>query len=441
MSKASGPHRSWRESFLGYTKPQVIALFFLGFSAGLPYLLVFSTLSIWLTEANVSRSTIGFFAWVGITFSVKIFWAPIIDQLRIPWLTAKLGQRRSWMIAAQLFIALAIIMMALTNPAEQLTLFAILAVLVAFGAATQDISIDAFRIEAADAEYQGEMAATYIFGYRVALLVSGAGALYIAEFGGWTISYLAMAGLMAVGIITSLLVTEPNPTRPRIVVSGKTHSQRLASWLAEAVVAPFADFFKRQAPYALLILLLIGLYKVSDITMGIMANPFYLDLGFSKIDIANIGKIYGFAMSMAGTLAGGLLVARYGIMGPLFLGAILVATTNLLFAAMALGGPDISMLTLVISADNISGGLATAAFIAYLSSLTNRSYTATQYAAFSSIMTLPAKFLSGFSGIIVTDMGYASFFIYTALLGIPAILLVALLIYLQSNQHSGDKTT
>ncbi len=417
---------SWRTAFLGYTRPQVIALFFLGFSAGLPYLLVFSTLTVWLAEAGVSRSAIGFFGWVGMTFSIKMLWAPVIDQLPIPWFTKKLGRRRSWMLAAQIFIVLALLLMAFIHPAENLVLFAFAAVLVAFGSATQDISIDAFRIESAASEYQGEMAATYIFGYRVALLVSGAGALYIAEASNWTVSYLAMAALMGVGIITALFVKEPENTAQR-------QNNRKVAWLKNAFVEPFTDFFHRQAPYAILILMLIGLYKVSDITMGIMANPFYLDLGFSKLEIANISKLFGFTMSLAGAFLGGLLVARFGVMKPLLFGAIMIAATNLLFAAMAFVGPSVGWLTVVISADNISGGIATAAFIAYLSSLTSASYTATQYAVFSSLMTLPAKFLSGFSGLVVTEAGYASFFIYTALLGIPAILLVVLMLFLQRN--------
>ncbi|HBA35281.1 MAG TPA: AmpG family muropeptide MFS transporter, partial [Gammaproteobacteria bacterium] len=251
-------------------------MFFLGFSAGLPYLLVFSTLTVWLAEAGVSRSAIGFFGWVGMTFSIKMLWAPVIDQLPIPWFTKKLGRRRSWMLAAQIFIVLALLLMAFIHPAENLVLFAFAAVLVAFGSATQDISIDAFRIESAASEYQGEMAATYIFGYRVALLVSGAGALYIAEASNWTVSYLAMAALMGVGIITALFVKEPENSAQR-------QNNCKVAWLKNAFVEPFTDFFHRQAPYAILILMLIGLYKVSDITMGIMANPFYLDLGFSKL--------------------------------------------------------------------------------------------------------------------------------------------------------------
>jgi PAT family beta-lactamase induction signal transducer AmpG len=426
---------SWREALLVYTKPRVIALWFLGFSAGLPFLLVFSTLSAWLRDYDVSRSAIGFFAWIGITYSVKVLWAPVVDRLSLPGL-ARLGQRRSWMLLGQLGIASGLTGMALFDPQSQLTSIALLALLVAFSSSTQDIAIDAYRIEAAIAEYQGAMSAAYIFGYRVALLVAGAGALYIADAVDWPSAYLAMAALMGIGIGTVLLVREPEhrPSesaqqtelelhRAAHISNGHNRWQRLQAWFLDAVVAPFVEFFRRSGSIALWLLLFISVYRLSDITMGIMANPFYLDLGFSKSDIATIGKVYGFVMTIVGSMVGGLLVVRFGIYRPLLLGAVLVALTNLLFAQLAQVGAEISWLTLVISADNFSGGLSSTAFIAYLSSLTNRAYTATQYALFSSLMTLPGKFVSGFSGVVVDSSGYFSFFIYAALLGLPAILL------------------
>jgi PAT family beta-lactamase induction signal transducer AmpG len=426
---------SWREALLVYTQPRVIALWFLGFSAGLPFLLVFSTLSAWLRDYDVSRSAIGFFAWIGITYSIKVLWAPVVDRLPLPGL-ARLGQRRSWMLLGQLGIAAGLVGMALLDPQSQLTSIALLALLVAFSSSTQDIAIDAYRIESAIAEYQGAMSAAYIFGYRVALLAAGAGALYIADAVDWPTAYLAMAALMGIGIGTVLLVSEPDH-RPsesaqqteqqlhRVVHldNGSSGWQRLQAWFLDAVVAPFVEFFHRNGAIALWLLLFISVYRLSDITMGIMANPFYLDLGFSKSDIATIGKVYGFVMTIIGSLVGGLLVVRFGIFRPLLLGALLVASTNLLFAQLAQVGADLSWLTLVISADNFSGGLSSTAFVAYLSSLTNRAYTATQYALFSSLMTLPGKFVSGFSGLVVDSSGYFSFFIYAALLGLPAIVL------------------
>jgi len=435
---------SWRQALLVYTQPRVVGMIFLGFSAGLPFLLVFSTLSAWLRDVGVSRTLIGYFSWIGITYSIKVFWAPVIDRLPLPLLTRLMGKRRSWMLLAQCGIAAGLLGMAMTDAQTDLTRIALFGLLVAFSSATQDITIDAYRIEAVAKDLQAAMAATYVFGYRLALLAAGAGAFYVAELSSWSVAYIVMATLMLVGIGTTLVIREPSvlfdaETRTlesRVealmgVAPGKQGlPARMAAWFSDAVVSPFVDFFSRNGRLALIILLLIGLYKVSDITMGVMANPFYLDLGFSKTEIADVTKIFGFFMTIAGAALGGLLVVRYGIMRPLLLGAAMVASTNLLFALLAVSEPDLVLLAAVISADNLSGGIATSVFIAYLSGLTNTAYTATQYALFSSLMTLPAKLLGGFSGVIVDGYGYPSFFIYAAATGLPAILLV---IYLMRN--------
>ncbi len=436
--------RSWLAAASIYTRPRVIAMVFLGFAAGLPFLLVFSTLTYWLSDAQVDKSTIGFFTWIGITYSIKVFWAPVIDRLPLALLSRMLGQRRAWMLLAQFTIALGLAGMAVTDPATQLTQLALLALLVAFGSSTQDISIDAWRIEAVERDLQGAMAATYVLGYRLALLVAGAGALYLAEFRSWPFAYLTMAALMGVGIVTTLIIREPQHVRDAqtaaleeklehaIGISNRQAPwQRLAAWFSDAVVSPFVEFFHRNGALAILVLVLVGAYKLSDITMGAMAGPFYLDLGFSKTEIANITKVFGFFMTIAGASLGGILVVRFGILRPLLAGAILVASTNLLFVWLANSEPDLTSLAVVISADNLSGGLATSAFIAWLSSLVNKTYTATQYALFSSLMTLPAKFVGGFSGVVVDAAGYATFFLYAGLLGIPAILLVTVLMYRQ----------
>ena len=422
---------------------------FLGFAAGLPFLLVFSTLSAWLRDVGIARTTIGFFSWVGITYSIKVFWAPVIDRLPLPGLTHQLGKRRSWMLLAQCAIALGLTGMALTDPHTDLQLIAVFALVVAFGSATQDITIDAYRIEAVDKRLQGAMAATYVLGYRVALLVAGAGAFYIAEGYSWTVAYLAMAALMGIGIVTTLVIREPEHAcdeRTRAlearleqavgIQDKKTLAARLAAWFSDAVISPFVEFFQRNGSIAILILLLVGCYKLSDITMGVMANPFYLDLGFSKTEIANISKIFGFFMTIAGAALGGVMVVRFGLLRPLLAGAILIASTNLLFVWLAVSEPDLVTLAVVISADNLSGGFAASAFIAYLSSLTNTSYTATQYALFSSLMTLPAKFIGGFAGWVVDASGYASFFLYAGLLGLPAIFLVLHLLQRQGSDPS-----
>mgnify|MGYP003683348973 CR=1 FL=1 len=412
---------TWRETLRIYANPRVVTMTFLGFSSGLPFLLVFSTLTVWLTEGNVSRSTIGFFAWIGITYSIKVLWAPVVDSIPIPMLTKTVGQRRSWMLVGQIGVACGLVLMSVIGPSDLLILSAC-AFLVAFSSATQDVAIDAFRIESADTEYQGAMSAAYVFGYRLALLVAGAGALYLAEYFSWTVAYIIMAALMLVGIITVVLVAEPD--RQSDAFTLELSVPGLRRWFSRAVTGPFVDFFSRNGKVAFIILLFIAVFRLSDIAMGIMANPFYLDMGYTKTEIANVAKVFGFFMSIAGSLICGVLVVKWGLMRPLFIGAVAVAVTNLLFASLSLMEPKVSYLAIVISADNISGGFAATAFIAYLSSLTNRAYTATQYALFSSLMTLPGKFISGFSGLVVDNFGYFEFFVVAAMLGIPAILLV-----------------
>lgn len=435
--------RSWREALAVYRNPRVIAMLFLGFAAGLPFLLVFGTLSIWLREEEISRTAIGFFSWIGITYSIKVFWAPVVDRVPLPGLTRLMGRRRSWMIVAQLGIAAGLSGMAFTHPAEQTLLLVMLALLVAFSSATQDIAVDAYRIEAVERDYQGAMSATYQLGYRIALLMAGAGALYIAEYASWTTAYLSMALLMGVGLVTVLLIREPEvevneATRAREaaladrfigehVDQGQLH--RFLVWFSGAVIAPFVDFFSRNGWMAVVILTLIAVYRISDITLGIMAGPFYIDMGFTKDEIATATKVIGFVPAILGPILGGLLVVRYGVLWPLLLGGVLMVLTNLCFAYLAISGPSFGLLILTVSADNLAGGLAVAAFIAYLSGLTNTAYTATQYALFSSLFSLPGKLLGGFSGVIVDATSYPFFFIYASSLGIPAILLVVFLLW------------
>lgn len=410
-----------RDFRVTYGHPRVLVMLLFGFSAGLPLLLVFSTLSAWLNDAGVDKATIGFFSWVGIMFSVKVIWSPVVDQLRLPLLTRLLGQRRGWLLLAQLGIAGGLYALAASDPASDLERFAWLALLVAFCSATQDIGVDAYRIESAEASMQGALAAAYIFGYRLALLVAGAGALYIADLWSWTAAYRAMAACMLVGVVTTLLIREPD-IPPR-----EAFGRQPLQWLAHAVVAPFREFFQRFGRHALVLLLFVSVYRISDIAMGVMANPFYLDLGFSKTEIASVAKFFGFFMTILGSVIGGVLVLRLGVIRCLTIGAVMVVLTNLLFALMARGRPDLLWLSLVISADNLSAGFANVAFIAYLSGLASRAFTATQYALFSSLMTLPGKFVGGYSGVVVESLGYALFFVYSAALGLPAILLLVYL--------------
>ena len=424
MSKGNHNISSWVDAWRIYTRPTVLGMVFFGFSAGLPYLLVFSTLTAWLTEEGVSRSAIGLFAWVGMTYSVKVIWAPIVDRAVIPFFGRVLGQRRSWILFGQMLVVFGLIAISISG-VSNLPLLALFSVIVAFGSSTQDIAIDAYRIEAIEEEYQGAMSASYILGYRIALLIAGAGAFYVASFTAWSNVYLVMAVLMCVGFGAVMLAKEPLLSRQGLIRETDSALNTQKFTFLNAVVNPFKDFFVRNGSFALLIILLIGVYRLSDIVMGIMANPFYLDMGYSKIEIANITKLFGFFMTIFGAFVGGLLVIKWGVGRCLLIGAVAVATTNLFFAQLALlANPDLNWLAVTVSLDNLSGGFATTAFIAYLSGLTNKAYTATQYALFSSLMTLPGKFMSGFSGFVVDSYGYFTFFLSAAALGLPAILLI-----------------
>jgi len=432
--------RNWRDAWRVYAHPRVLGMAFLGFSAGLPLLLVGGTFTAWLRDLGVELAAIGFLSWVGMAHSIKVLWAPVVDRMALPGLTRWFGRRRSWMLLAQLTIAIALAGIALTDPTEALWLVAVWAVLAAFGSATQDVAVDAYRIEAVSRERQGAMAATYVFGYRVALLAAGAGVLHIAAVGNWSLAYGAMAALMGVGILTTLIVREPeaqiDPNTMQLeqrVVDYLDRTQNrgwrrdMTAWFIGAVICPFADFVQRFGKAVLAILVFISVFRISDIFMGVMANPFYLDLGFTKQQIANVAAAFGLAMTLTGVAIGGLLVARFGIMRMLIVGALLAPLTNLCFSWLALLGPELYGLVIAIMADNLSGGIAIAVFLAYLSSLTNSAYTATQYALFSSIMTLPGQFLGGFTGVLVEVIGYPPFFVISAIVGIPAILLALLL--------------
>ncbi len=400
----------------------------LGFSAGLPLALVFGTFFFWLREAGIDRTTIGFLSWVGMAYTFKWAWSPLVDRLPIPILTRMLGRRRSWLIVSQVVIAGALIGMALNDPKLALAPVVWCAIAVAFGSATQDIALDAFRIESADQERQAALSATYLAGYRMAMIWSGAGALLVAaraeapnaalyQFEAWQTAYLVMAASMLPGMLTVLLSKEP-------VHRPVAASRNAAEWLRSALVEPFSDFLTRYGKQAVLILALISVYRISDVVMGIMAYPFYVDLGFTKEEVAAVSKVYGVIMSLVGAFLGGVLAMRLGVMRVLMMGAVLSAASNLLYAWLASRGHDVGALVLVISADNLAGGIATAAFIAYMSSLTNVNYSATQYALFSSMMLLLPKFLAGYSGLYVDHFGYSSFFIATAFLGLPVLLLV-----------------
>ena len=419
---------SWLASLKVYLEPPSLRMLSLGFAAGLPLLLVLGTLSFWLREAGINRSTIGYLSWVGLAYGFKWCWAPLVDRLPIPLLTRALGRRRSWLLVSQLIIVCGLVGMAFTDPKIALVPIVWFALLTAVGSATQDIALDAFRIESADVDRQAALAAAYQTGYRLAMIWAGAGVLWIAaraevsnpqnyDPNSWKVAYLVMAASMIVGFVTVLFTREP-------IVRPFARAKNVSEWMQSALVEPFADFFRRYGWKALLVLALIATYRVSDIVMGIIANPFYVDMGYTKDEVAAITKIYGVVMTLVGAFLGGVLSMRFGVMRTLMLGAILSAASNLLFSWLSLRGHDVTGLTAVISIDNLSGGIASSAFIAYMSSLTNINYSATQYALLSSMMLLLPKWLAGFSGVAVDAVGYNVFFMGTALIGVPVLLLI-----------------
>jgi len=421
---------SWGQTLKVYCEPASLRMLSLGFAAGLPLLLVFGTLSFWLREAGVDRSTIGFLSWVGLAYGFKWVWSPLVDRMPIPVLTRWLGRRRSWLLLAQALVMAGLVNMAFIDPQLALAPMVWSAIAVAFGSATQDIALDAFRIESADMQHQAALSATYQTGYRLAMIWAGAGALWIAARvqgdaatgyapAGWQVAYLVMAASMLPGVLTVLLSREPAP-------SALPPPRSAGEWLRGALVEPFAEFLRRYRWQAALILALIASYRISDVVMGIMANPFYVDMGYTKDEVASVTKVFGVLMTLVGAFVGGAMALRMGVMRVLMLGAVLSAASNLLFSWLASQGHDVTKLVFVVSADNLAGGIASSAFIAYLSSLTNINYSATQYALFSSMMLLLPKLVAGYSGVYVDSFGYAHFFTSTALLGLPVLVLVAL---------------
>ncbi len=503
------PIKWWKEK-------AVWVLLLLGFSAGLPYFLIFGTLSLWLLEAGVERSAVTFFSWAVLGYSFKFVWAPLVDRLPLPLLTRLLGRRRGWLLLAQSAVVLSIVFMSSVDPANSLTAMAVGAVALGFSAATQDIVIDAYRIEAAIPRLQAMLSSTYVAGYRTGMIIAGAAALALAQdlgssqesysYSAWQMTYLIMASVMSIGVITTLLIKEPNsdssagneyptedyirfflvflvsvaslalvyslfPETPELFsevlqnafaflyVIVRMTCAVLAAFLTakvcaklnfinddlvrESYIDPIADFLTRYGKLALWVLVLVGLYRISDIVMGVITNVFYAEMGYSKKEIASITKVFGVLMTIFGAFMGGILAIRIGVMRSLMFGAVLVAITNLLFMWLAnINGAhtyldftiplfftsvDVSVpreLFVVIIMDNLAQGFAIAAFIGWLSALTNVSFTATQYAIFSSLMTFLPKIIGGYSGSLVGLLGYENFFLFASALGVPVIVLI-----------------
>ena len=468
--------------------PKSLRMLFLGFAAGLPILLIFSTLSVWLFKAGVNRATITLFSWVGFAYSFKFIWTPIVDNLKLPIL-GKLGHRRSWLLLSQLMLILSLIFISFTDPKTSLICTAIAAIFIAFSSATQDIVLDAFRIESASKNLQGALSSMYLTGYRIAMIVAGAGSLWIASFLGteiynqkvWQQVYQIMALLMLFGVLTVFYSSEPKIKRN----IEKNSNQKIKFFIAflvslagfilcylyfkdlfdskdpiinflnefikiifcfltfsliifflikikflnkesakNAYAKPVLDFLNRYGSKATSILLLIGLYRISDVVLGVMANVFYIEKGFSIAEIATYSKFFGTIATIVGGVIGGLASVHLGVMRSLFIGALISALSNILFAWLALVTADVKILAFVITADNIASGFAGATFIVYLSALTSIKFTATQYALFSSAMLFLPKLIAGYTGGFVNLFGYPTFFIFTSIIGVPVLLLI-----------------
>ena len=465
-----------------------IRMLLFGFSSGLPILLVFSTLSVWLVKAGVSRSTVTMFSWAALAYSFKFIWSPLVDNLKLPF--KNFGHRKSWLILSQILVILSLIFISLTDPSKFLLMTAIGSLLIAVSSATQDIVIDAYRIESGTQKVQGALSSMYITGYRIAMLVAGAGSLYLASYFGtetynpktWQNVYLIMSCLMSIGILTTIFSPEPKIKRKSnltntndqfrflvsfflalmvfIVVYSNfknlldintpiekfifTMFRLFISFFASAVTIyilikikiipkksalnvyakPILDFIQRYGRAALIILSLIALYRIADIVMGVVANVFYLEKGYNIKDIATYSKFFGVFATIFGGLIGGYSAIKFGTIKALFFGALVAAASNLLFAWLAISEANINSLIIVITADNISSGFAGAAFVVYLSALTSIKFTATQYALFSSLMILIPKVIAGYSGSMVDYMGYSNFYIFTSIIGIPVLILI-----------------
>lgn len=405
-----------------YLHPKLITIFFLGFSSGLPLALTAATLSIWLTEAAVDKTTIGLFAIVATPYTLKFLWAPLVDQLSLPYFSKLLGKRTSWMILSQVMIIICIIALGSTDPWENPWHTALFAFLLAFSSATQDIVIDAYRVELLEQKQQGLGAGMAVFGYRVGMLVSGAGALYLAEHYSWFVVYLLMATCGAVGIITILLAGEPDCSLSNTI---KTQHDTVSSWLKRAVISPFSDFVHRRG--WLLILLFVVFYKFGDALAGAMTNTFFIETGFTKAEIATIIKLYGFIATLLGTLAGGTLVYKIGLVKSLWVCGILQMVSNLMFVMQAMVGYNTELLAVTIGFENFSSGMGNAALVTYLSSLCNISYTATQYALLSSFSAMGRTWLSASSGYLVEQFDWVYFFMFTTFAAIPGLIFLSLL--------------
>lgn len=410
-----------------YADKRMLVMVGLGFSSGFPLMLVSGTLSLWLGSAEVALASIGIFSLVKMPYSFKWLWSPIIDHVRLP-LLGKLGRRRGWAFFCQIVLMAAIVWMALLDAKTQTFTLAMAALLVVIASASQDIVVDAYRIESFSTDEQGAAAAIFVLGYRLGILFSGALALILASVLSWREVYLIMALGAVVGMVTTLWAHEPDCDKILCINTEPargTYVERIKRFFANAVVAPFVDFIKR--PHWLIILWFVFFYKMSDAYMGPMANVFYYEMGFSLTEIASVSKIFGMGATILGGIVGGIVVSRWGLYKSLWICGILQGLTTLVFVLQAWSGHNIFMLISCISLDNISGGMSVAAFVAYLSSLCSVAYTATQYALLSSLMSLPRDLVAATSGYMAEAVGWDWFFVLTSLMVVPGLALLWIL--------------
>lgn len=410
--------KSWLDSARVYATPRLLAVLFMGFASGLPLALTAGTLNAWLTKMGLSLTLIGLTTLLGAVYSLKFLWSPVIDRAPLGAWTRRLGRRRGWALAIQILLALAIVALGLTDPATDLRLTVIAATVVAFLSASQDIVIDAFRIELLKPDEQGAGAAATQWGYRFGLLASSAGALYIVEYGSWPLAYAVMAALMGVGIIAVLLAPEPAaPAAMKPAPAAGVTS--IEAWLREAVIGPFADFMRRPAWLA--ILLFVVLFKFGDALAGAMANAFYIKTDFTLIEIANVSKVFGFVATLLGLAAGGVMVARLGVYRGLLLGGVVQMFSNLMYVWLAWVGHDLTLLAATIFLENFTSGLGSAAFVAYLSGLCSVAFTATQYALLSSLAAVGRTTLASSAGWMVDQFGWVTFFSLSTVAALPGL--------------------
>lgn len=419
-----GAWARWREAAAIYADRRIAAILFMGFSSGLPLALTGATLGIWLAESRVSLTAIGLFALVGLSYNLKFLWAPVMDRARVPWLTRRLGRRRSWALITQAALIASLVGLGHVDPAADPELTAVMAVIVAFCSASQDIVIDAFRIDLLEDHEQGAGAASTQLGYRIGMLAAGAGALYAASIGGWTFAYTVMAAFVLVGVAAVLLTAEPRKEVAAGLAAGpRTEGVALGETLRTAVVGPFLDFARRH-PLWPVVLAFVVLYKFGDAFAGVMASPFYVDMGFTKIEIANVSKIFGVGATILGIFIGGAVVYRLGIMKALLVSGVLQMLSNLMFAVQAAVGHDVGLLVVTIGLENVTGGMGSAAFVAYLSSLCHVAYSATQYALLSSFMAVGRTVLASSGGWFADQLGWVPFFLLSTAVALPGLLLL-----------------